>query len=84
MKTFEAVEKIHSEKVEQMFQLARDVGSANAIWPLNGELRFTTWQDALDFWNLACEQGMDLVVVEADPKPVTLAGTYYRLWPRKK
>ena len=65
-----------------MFKLADDVGSGAANSPIAGEMWFETWQDALDFKSFCEENGLEVRLVEADPKPVTMSGRYYRVWPK--
>jgi hypothetical protein len=68
-----------SQKRNEMFEFAKSVGSDSAIMENLGELWFKTWQEALDFQMLAKEQGIELTLIEADPKPVSFAGEYYKL-----
>lgn len=68
-----------SLKTQEMFKLAKDVGSGSAINEMLGELWFKTWQEALDFQTLSKEQGLELTLIEPDPKPRSFAGEYFKL-----
>jgi hypothetical protein len=81
MESWEVKEKERIEKIERMFQLANDVGSDKDIVRNTGEMWFKDWQEALNFQTLCRENGLDVRLVEADPKPVSWSGEYNRISP---
>lgn len=81
-KIYQQKEQEYLEKVDKMFQLARDIGSGKDIVIPAGEMWFKTWQDALDFQAHCQESGLSVILIEADPRPVTMAGEHYRIRPK--
>ena len=80
-KDYEKKEKERIEKIECMFQLARDVGSGIDINEGTGEMWFKTWQDAFDFQAHCKENNLPVVILEARPKPVAYGDEYYKVRP---
>ncbi len=78
---FEEYNKKEQEKlakIQRMFALARDVGSDMAVVEQLREMRFETWQDALDF-KAFCEEN-DLPVKLVEP-PTWDKDQIYRVFP---